>query len=169
MQTLILSSLNKIFLSVSCNKVHETYGNECRINLQRKKWYTTKNYHILWSLLKSSWCFLLEKYRFFQFYQIWSVKQICTKCHHFYLELLYTTFTITYLCDALKALHQKKRSYHGEKVWIVKPDYSCKTDTQWYYFCRINSPCPGCEKAYGFRNVLPLNLNATLFKVSPIL
>ncbi|XP_011419534.3 integrin beta-1-B isoform X1 [Magallana gigas] len=29
---------------------------------------------------------------------------------------------------------------------------------------KINSPCPGCEKAYGFRNVLPLNLNATLFK-----
>ena len=33
-------------------------------------------------------------------------------------------------------------------------------------FHRINNPCPGCEKAYGFRNVLALNQNATFFKVS---
>ncbi|XP_061186067.1 integrin beta-1-A-like isoform X2 [Saccostrea echinata] len=29
---------------------------------------------------------------------------------------------------------------------------------------KINSPCAGCEKAYGFRNVHPLNPNATLFR-----
>uniref|UniRef100_K1QUZ5 Integrin beta n=1 Tax=Magallana gigas TaxID=29159 RepID=K1QUZ5_MAGGI len=29
---------------------------------------------------------------------------------------------------------------------------------------KINSPCPGCEKAYGFRNVHPLDPNATLFR-----
>lgn len=35
-----------------------------------------------------------------------------------------------------------------------------------FFFRRINSPCPGCEKAYGFRNVHPLDPNATLFRVS---
>ncbi|XP_022307224.2 integrin beta-PS-like [Crassostrea virginica] len=29
---------------------------------------------------------------------------------------------------------------------------------------KINNPCQGCEKAYGFRNVLALNQNATFFK-----
>ncbi|XP_078322217.1 integrin beta-1-A-like isoform X1 [Crassostrea virginica] len=29
---------------------------------------------------------------------------------------------------------------------------------------KINNPCQGCEKAYGFRNVHPLNPNATLFR-----
>ncbi|XP_048754285.1 integrin beta-1-B-like isoform X2 [Ostrea edulis] len=29
---------------------------------------------------------------------------------------------------------------------------------------KINNPCPGCEKAYGFRNVMKLDINSTIFR-----